>query len=71
MITGFRRRLRAKARLQQTISDDEQERPRLVLLWTLSYLLRRLEVVSPVSREDGVGVSRLATIYTREGLVPQ
>lgn len=31
-MTGFCGKLRAKARLQRNISDDEQERLRLVLL---------------------------------------
>lgn len=57
MMTDFSSKLRANARLQRNISDDEPERLRLVLLWTLSYLLERLKVVPPVSREDGANIS--------------
>ena len=69
LITGFGRGLRAKARLQGSLSDKEQDRLESLRWSTLSYLAKRLEVIRPVCRNDGVAIAQLATAYTQEGLV--
>lgn len=69
LITGFGRGLRAKARLQGSLGDKEQDRLELLRWSMLSYLAKRLEVIRPVCRNDGVAIAQLATAYTDEGLV--
>lgn len=71
LVTGFARGLRAKARLQQNSGDNEEERLISLRSWTLSYLLRRLELLQPVSREDGISIAQLATDYGNNDLVPR
>ena len=67
---GFCRGPRAKVRSQQNLSDDE-DRMNSLRSRTLSYALRRLEVMKPVSREDGVGIALLATAFDNKDLVPK
>ena len=71
LITGFESGLRAKARLQQNRGDDEEERLISLRSWTLSYMLERLKLLQPVSREDGISIAQLATAYEDKGLVPE
>ena len=71
LITGFARGLRAEARLRQNPGDNEEERLILLRSWALPYLLRRLELLQPVSREDGISLAQLAIAYENKGLVPR
>lgn len=71
LITGFGRGLRAKTRLQQNAGSDEKDRMISLRSWALLYLLRKLEVLLPVSREDGIAIAQLATAYNSRGLVPR
>ena len=68
---GYDRGLRAKAKLRHGPCDYEEDSRRSVRWQTVMYLLERLEVVPPVSRENGIAVAQLAMAYTNDRLVPQ
>ena len=59
------------ARSQQNPGENEEDRLISLRSWTLSYVLQRLEVLQPVSREDGIAIAQLAMDYDYEGLMPE
>ena len=73
-MSGFGRQLRERAGRQQDPTEDELDRLRSLRMWTLLYMLNRLKVVQPVSRQDGISVAQLASTFStfsNGGLIPE